>query len=206
MVAFLRSGKPSQYQKGDLSDAYLTAHTREYFKELWTYGYPRVFNLLSHFSPTMDPASLRVLSLGPRSEIELYHLWLFFGFSWKNIVGADLVSFSEKIKLADMSVQLPFEDNAFDVIVASHCLEKSRSPERTRDEIMRVAKPNARVLVCGNRLHDGALTYGESSIPRRFFDEGVYGLIGTYGLGLKDIEYMNARSPHGFEIIFRVTK
>lgn len=189
-----------------LLDTTLAAHTQEYFKELWKYGYHRTFDLLSNFHPVTDPVSLKVLSLGPLTEIELYYLWLFFGFAWRNILGADLVSLSPKIKVADMSVKLPFGNDTFDVIVASHCLEKSRSPERTRDEIIRVAKPNARVLVCGNRLPDGVETYGESSIPRRFFDGGVYGLIDTYKLELRDIEYMNARSPHGFEIIFRVAK
>lgn len=204
VLAFLRTGKASQLHN-DASDAYLIAHTQDYFKDVWKFGYHRTYELLSHFDPPKDPARLRLLTLGPRTEIELYYFYAFFGFSWANIVGVDLVTFSKKIELADFSVALPFENNTFDVIVASHCLEKSRNPEKTRDEIVRVAKSGAHVCVAGNRLFDGATEHA-ASLPSRFFEDGVYGLIATYGIDLKNIEYMNARSPHGYEIVFRVAK
>jgi hypothetical protein len=168
----------------------------------WEYGYHRVFDLVSHFHPTKAPHTLKVLSIGPRTEIEFYNLWLFFGFSWGNIVGADLVSTSPKIACADISMKLPFEDNAFDVIVTSHCLEKSGDPQRTRDEIRRVAKPGAKVLVGGDR----AVPRTPAKTPVNFFKGGVYGLIDHYGLRVQDIEYFDARSPHGYEIIFKVAK
>ena len=166
----------------------------------------RVFDLARHLQPIPDPAACQVLSIGPRTEIELYHLWLLFGFAWKNIIGADLVSTNPKIQLADMSEELPFKDDSFDVIVACHCLEKSRSPERTRDEIRRVAKPGAWVLIGGDRLPAGSPLCQDSPIPCRYFKDGVYGFIDFYKLCLTDIDYMNAYSPHGFEIIFRMTK
>jgi len=207
-IAFLRS-KPPQRLGQDPSDTYLGAHTQDYFKDRWLYGYHRVFDLTRNFHPITNPASLKVLSLGPRTEIELYYLWLFCSFAWKNIVGVDLVSTSPKIKLGDMSIRLPFDNDSFDVIVASHCLEKSRDPHRTRDEIQRVTKPGARVLVCGNRAPEGtrsAFPYRGHEVPVHFFRSGAYGLIELYQLHLEEIEYMNARSPHGFEIIFRVNK
>ncbi len=206
ILACLRSRRTPLCLSHDSSDTYLDVHIREDFRELWKYGYHRVFDLLANFSPVSDLASLRVLSIGPRTEIELYYLWLFFGFSWKNIVGVDIVSPSQKITLGDMSVRLPFEDNSFDVIVASHCLEKSRNPEKTRDEIMRVAKRGARVLICGDRPPEGVPLFRPTPIPLRFFDGGAYGVVELYKLDLRDIEYMNARSPHGFEIIFEVKK
>jgi hypothetical protein len=203
-VAWARSSRPEQVNGGG-ADEYVSTHAARFFVEQWTYGYHRVFELLSHFHPAADPASLRVLSLGPRTEIELYYLWCFFGFEWRNIEGLDLVSTSPKIRAGDMSRTLPFPDDSFDVIVASACLEKSRDPERTRDEIRRVARPDARVVVSGE-YGDPNASDGSGRIPRRLFVNGVYGFIDVYGLQLGDIEYMDARAVNGYQIIFRVTK
>jgi SAM-dependent methyltransferase len=204
-LAALRSSKTGQTLGANL-DSYLEGHTGLYFQEQWAYGYHRVFDLVRNLPSDRDPSALHVLSLGPRTEIELYYLRLFCGFTWNNITGADLVSTSPKIKVADMSIKLPFPDNSFDVIVASHCLEKSRNPEITRDEIRRVAKPGARVLVCGNVPPDDTTLTKTIPVVIRYFRSGVYGLIDLYGLDIQHIEYMKAQSPHGFEIIFRVTK
>lgn len=201
-VARVRSLFLRRCQALETSDEYLAAHIRHHGKVRWWHGYHRVFNLVSHFHPTKPPNTLKILSIGPRTEIEFYYLWLFFGFSWKNIWGADLVSTNPQILCADMSRKLPFEDSSFDVIVACHALEKSRDPQRTRDEIRRVAKPGAKVLVGGDRKVRDPRT----PIPVIFFEEGAHSFVDLYGLNLQQIEYFDARSPHGYEIIFRVAK
>lgn len=203
-LAQVRSRLARHDQTMEESDDYLKAHIRFHGRARWQYGYHRVFSLVSRFHPEEDPRTLKVLSLGPRTEIELYYLWLFFGYSWKNLVGADLVSTHPKIRCADLSRHLPFEDQSFDVIVASHCLEKSRDPERTRDEIRRVAKPGGKVLVGGDRVLGGERPV--KPYPGVYFPEGVYGLIRLYGLRMEEIEYLDGRSPHGYEIIFKVVK
>lgn len=183
-------------------DSYVTAHTRHHSRVRGWYGYHRVYDLVRNFHPVFDPSTLRVLSVGPRTEIELYYLWLFFGFSWRNLMGLDIVSTTPKIEPGDISLRFPFADASFDVIVASHVLEKSRNPERTRDEIFRVARPHATVLVGGDRPVEG----NRSPIPAIYFKNGAHGLIQLYGLRVQDILYLNARSPHGYEIIFQVPK
>jgi len=201
-VARVRSLFIRHHQTLETSDEYLAAHVRHHAKVRWWHGYHRVFNLVSHFHPTKSPQTLKVLSIGPRTEMEFYYLWLFFGFSWENIAGADLVSTTPQIVCADMSKRLPFEDNTFDVIVASHCLEKSRDPQRTRDEILRVAKPGAKAIIGGDRTIRGI----RPPVPNVYFQEGVYSLIDLYKLGIEEIEYLDGRSPHGYEIIFKVVK
>ena len=201
-VARIRNLLIRHYETLTTTDEYLAAHIQHHSKVRWWHGYHRVFNLVSHFHPTRPPNTLKILSIGPRTEIEFYYLWLFFGFSWKNIWGADLVSTNPQILCADMSRKLPFEDNSFDVIVACHALEKSRDPKRTRDEIWRVAKPGAKVLVGGDRKVRDA----RAPIPVIFFEEGAYSFADLYGLSLRNIEYFDGRSPHGYEIIFRIEK
>lgn len=206
-VAHARRRRPFRRLMTGDEDIFLARHTREYYVELWTYGYHRMYDLLCCLDPTLDRSRLKVLSIGPRTEIELYYLWLIFGFAWDNIVGVDIVSPSPKIELGDMGVRLPFPDDAFDIVVASHCLEKSRDAVRTRDEILRVTRPGGRVCAAGNRLTEEEQgRRGPDSLPVQFFRDGVYGFVDFYGLGVTTIDYLNARSPSGYEIIFRVVK
>jgi SAM-dependent methyltransferase len=205
LVARARSRRP-KFFAGDAQDAYQSVQSGYTLVQQSLFGYHRVFELMRHLRCGTARSALKVLSIGPRTEIELYYLWLLFGFSWENITGADLVSLNPKIEPADMSKGLPFADNAFDVIVASHCLEKSRDPAVTRDEIIRVAKAGAQVCVAGDRLPDGASLVQEAPIPCRYFDVGVYGFIDFYGVAVRDIEYCDARAAEGFRPIVRVRK
>ena len=205
-VEAVRRGKLSTYKGNGLASSYVSGHTQFTLNARGVFAYQRVYSILSNFNFDTAPEALRVLSIGPRTEIELYYLWLLGGFAWENIEGVDLVSWSSKIKLADMSLELPFDDNVFDVIVASHCLEKSGNPEKTRNEIRRVVKSGGRVLVAGSPRRAGDPLHEQVPYEARYFKEGLHGFIDLYGLSLPDIEYMNAHSPHGWEIIFRVKK
>lgn len=189
----------------ETSSHYLAEHVKFTVAHRMEYGYHRVFELVRQFRPR-DPGSLRMLVLGPRTEIELYYLCVFFGFAWENLSAIDVVSWSPKIQLADMSKALPYASSEFDVILASHCLEKSRDPECTRDELIRVIKPGGHILVGGDDPSDVAKVTQEAPYHVRFFPKGVYGVIELYGLRVTDITYLNAASPYGYELIFRVRK
>jgi SAM-dependent methyltransferase len=205
-AAHARTRRPFRQFATDDNDAIVARHTREYYTELWKFGYHRMYELVRQLDPALDRRRLEVLSIGPRTEIELYYLWLIFGFAWDNIVGVDLVSPNPKIEVGDMGTRLPFADDSFDVVVASHSLEKSRDLTRTRDEIRRVTRAGGHVCVAGNRVTEEELNRRSSDLPVQFFRNGVYGFIELYGLNVSDIDYINAPSPHGFEIIFRVSK
>ena len=204
IVSQLRASKNPPCLTDVVKDEYIAGNTQNWFKEYKLHGFSRVYSALSHFRPVQNPATLRALSIGPRTEVELYYLCVFFGFSWENVTGLDLVAPTPKIVLGDISLKIPFPDNSFDVIVASHCLEKSRDPVKTRDEILRIAKPGARAIVCGNT--SVIARPGEKIYTIHPFQDGVYGFIKHYGLDLGAIEFMNARSDSGFEIIFRIDK
>ena len=49
-------------------------------------------------------------------------------------------------------------------------------------------------------------TFPKPLLPGDPFKNGVYGLIQMYGLQADDILYLNARPPHGYEVIFRTPK
>jgi SAM-dependent methyltransferase len=206
LAAHVRTRRPFRQLVTGNEDAFLTRHTVEYYAELWKFGYHRMFDVVSHLDPELDRANLKVLSIGPRTEIELYYLWLIFGFEWDNIVGLDIVSPSPKIEIGNMGERLPFSDDSFDVVIASHCLEKSPDAGRTRDEIYRVIRAGGYVCAAGNRVTEEQLRQRTSDVPQMFFRDGLPGFIDHYGVKLENIDYLNARSPSGYEIIFRVRK
>lgn len=88
---------------------------------------------------------LKVLSIGPRTEVELYTLTA-VGFDPANIRGLDLLSYSDRIDLGDMH-DLPYEADSFDVIVVGWVLAYSLTPDKAAEEIMRVARPGAILAV-----------------------------------------------------------
>ncbi|MBI2584805.1 MAG: class I SAM-dependent methyltransferase [Rhodospirillales bacterium] len=88
---------------------------------------------------------LKVLSIGPRSETELFMLYA-AEFHPDNVRGLDIVSYSELVDLGDMH-HMPYPDNSFDVIILGWVLGYSHAPQKVANEVMRVAKPGAYVAI-----------------------------------------------------------
>jgi SAM-dependent methyltransferase len=85
-------------------------------------------------------ADSTVLSIGPRSESELFLLEA-YGFHRKNIRGFDLISYSPLVDLGDMHA-MPYSDNTWDVVISSMVLSYSDNQQKAVDEMIRVARPN----------------------------------------------------------------
>lgn len=88
---------------------------------------------------TLDKSS-KILVIGPRNENDLLSLYA-CGFSWKNIYGVDLITYSDRILLGDMH-ELPFNDNFFDAVLCGWTLSYSANPEKAAREMIRVSKDN----------------------------------------------------------------
>jgi len=112
----------------------------------------RLINPLTALEPVYSFASqLRVLSIGPRTEMELFHL-LGAGFSFKNISAVDLISSSPFIDTGDMH-KLPYPNGSFHVAISSWVLGYSSDPQRAIDEMLRVT------------VHDGLIAIGLTYDP-----------------------------------------
>jgi len=59
----------------------------------------------------------------------------------KEVIGIDLFSFDQRIKIIDMHNMNIFKNNTFDLILSSHSLEHAFDYEKVLDEIYRVIKP-----------------------------------------------------------------
>lgn len=135
-------------------------------------------NLLIHPLTAIDyvnvnAARMKVLTIGPRSETEIFCL-MAAGFQLDNIEAVDLISFSPLIKSGDMHA-LPFADESFDIVIAGWVMAYSKNNPQAAAEILRVAKPNAYIAVgCaytprrrGQRAEDHV---GKNIVGTRFSD------------------------------------
>jgi Methyltransferase domain len=117
---------------------------------------------------------LKVLSIGPRTEAEIFNLWA-YGFSLKNITGLDLISYSKYIQVGDMH-NMPLNDSSFDLIVAGWVLVYSHAPEIAAREIIRVAKDQAIIAVTAsyNNRSSEEIIQRYGSLDTKRFDNLEY--------------------------------
>jgi hypothetical protein len=88
---------------------------------------------------------LKVLSIGPRVEGEIYNI-IGHGFRKKNITAVDLFSYSPLIGVGDMH-NMQFEDSSFDIVICGWVLGYSNDRTTAAREILRVAKPGGLISI-----------------------------------------------------------
>ena len=88
---------------------------------------------------------LKVLIVGPRTESELF-LYMSHGFNQNNVLGLDLITYSDFIVQGDMH-KMPFTDESFDIVVFSWVLGYSTNQKQAVSEAIRVLKPNGIVAI-----------------------------------------------------------
>jgi len=88
--------------------------------------------------------SLDVLSIGPRSEIEIFALHA-AGFDPNRVKALDLFSYSPYVDIGDMHA-MPYADRSFDVVLAGWVLAYSRDPAKAAREIVRICREGAIVV------------------------------------------------------------
>ena len=86
-----------------------------------------------------------VLSIGPRTEMELFHL-VGAGFHPDRIKAVDLISTSPWIDLGDMHA-LPYADKSFDIVISSWVLAYSSTPQKAMDEMVRVTRNGGLIAI-----------------------------------------------------------
>lgn len=90
-------------------------------------------------------ARLKVLSVGPRSDVELFGL-LAAGFEPQNVTGLDLIAYSDWVDLGDMHA-MPYDDDSFDIVMLGWVLAYSGDVEKAVAEVLRVARPGAHIAI-----------------------------------------------------------
>ena len=93
-------------------------------------------------------SDLDILSIGPRSEIELFGL-IAAGFRQDRIRALDLFSYSPLVEAGDMHA-MPYADNSFDVIFLGWVLSYSKDQQLAAKEVLRVGRDRAIVAIAGD--------------------------------------------------------
>lgn len=105
-----------------------------------------------------NAGKLKVLTVGPRSESELFSL-IAAGFNPENITGLDLISYSDFVELGDMHA-MPFDNDSFDIVIVGWVLTYSADNRKAASEILRVARPSAHIAIgCATEPIDEAEAY-----------------------------------------------
>lgn len=96
--------------------------------------------------------NLKLLSVGPKNEGELL-MYYRYGFSWKNLTGIDLSSYSPKVKVMDMH-DIKFPENSFDIVTSLWSIRYSYDLKKVTGEIQRIAKDGAIIVIANTRNAD----------------------------------------------------
>lgn len=137
-------------------------------------------------------AGSAVLSLGPRNEIELRILE---EAGLGRITGLDLWPSSPRIRRGDMH-RLPFGDQAFDLVFASHVFEHAYDFPRVAAECRRVLRPGG-VLFCA--VPTG---FAPNEHDRTVFQTPEE-IVGYFAAGRPVVLHRVAR-PHELIVLFRL--
>ena len=124
---------------------------------------------------------MSVLSIGPRTEMELLSL-VAQGFDPDKIRGLDLISYSSWIDIGNMHY-MPYNDDTFDVVIAGWVLAYSDNPARACQEMLRVSKDGCIIAIGSTYIPE---KQREEEDVGRFFPK-VDELLLIFGNAIKNV-------------------
>ncbi len=139
-----------------------------------------IYPLLS--VPTLNKKG-KLLSIGPKNEGEVL---LLEAQGFRDVEGIDLFTYSPKIKMMDMH-DMKFADNTFDTVFSGATITYSYNAQKVVDEIIRVAKDGALVLISfGLFPPEEKLKFDKGQL-----DGGVKQLLSMFGDKLGHVYWWN---------------
>ncbi len=145
-------------------------------------------------------AEMDVLSIGPRSEIEIFGL-LGAGFRMERIKAVDLFSYSPYVDTGDMH-QLPYLDSSFDIIFLGWVMSYSRDQKGVADEIFRIARNNAVIVLAGDYSDDSrnGLIFDNTTSHMQSVDQ----LLSLFDGRVKNVYFRHNPSPPDISMVMTV--
>jgi hypothetical protein len=104
--------------------------------------------LLSIGRVARSTGEMKVLSIGPRSEIEIFGL-IASGFAVPNITGLDLFSYSPFVDVGDMHA-LPYANDSFDIVLLGWVLVYSKDQPAAAREVVRCCRHGGVVAIAAD--------------------------------------------------------
>lgn len=91
------------------------------------------------------PVDAKILSVGPRTEGELFNLAA-HGFALAKVSALDLISYSPRVQVGDMH-HMPFADAVFDAVILGWVIAYSEDPRAAAREAVRVVRSGGVIAV-----------------------------------------------------------
>ncbi len=130
-----------------------------------------ISNVLSSLNSVRQNAShMRVLSIGSRTEAELFSL-VNAGFSLQHIECVDLFSYTPHIKVGDIH-HLEYSEGFFDIVVCGWVLEFCNDIPQACAEIKRVTKKSG--MICIGGMHHPSSVNMENYNKRKKHEDRVW--------------------------------
>jgi hypothetical protein len=158
-------------------------------------------NLLSSIERIgLNRANMDVLSIGPRSEIEIFGLWS-AGFSRDRVKGLDLFSYSPFIDVGDMHA-MPYADNSFDIVILSEVLPYSKDQQAAANEVLRVSRDRAIIAVATTcpEEENGRTTFNNEAT----YNENTTQILGLFDGHVRAVYFRHEASPPDVTLVMTV--
>lgn len=146
---------------------------------------------------------LKILSIGPRTEGEMYNLFI-KGFEWENIFAIDLFSYSKKIKIGDVH-NLSYEENFFDITLSSYTLTYSNDQRLFVNNLIRCTKNGGIIAIaCGNTFNNQTIKQDFNNYDEflKLFSEYIDKI---YFRNFSE-DYLENENKHDYLLIFKIKK
>lgn len=154
-----------------------------------------------------NAADLKVLSIGPRTEVELLNL-VAHGFLPENIRGLDLFSSSPWIDVGNMH-NMPYPDNSFDVVIAGWVLVYSSDPDLACREMLRVAGHKGIIAIGATRWAEEKWRAEGNGRTQKHYP-GVWDVLEMFGTAVRNVYVQHESESNDKEgrtiVIFDVNK
>jgi len=159
------------------------------------------------------PCEAKLLTIGPRTEGEIFCL-IAYGFKPQNIRGLDLISYSPFIDVGDMHA-MPYEKDAFDIVIGSCVLVYSSNPLQACQEMVRVCKDGGLICIAQDTTPKAGIDHIVKAGKQTLFCEDYLELFKPY---VKRIFFQhelperlapiqgNAGSNYTMSLIFQIQK
>lgn len=142
-VVILRRLRTMNPQTGDLRSYALSHNLEAINNSVGSFSVVRSRFLLYPLSSIRISKSLPLLSIGPRTEGEIFNLK---ALGFQNVRGLDLISYSPLIDLGDMH-NLPYKDNQFAIVIMGWVLTYSANRRKAALEAIRVVRDGGLIAV-----------------------------------------------------------
>ena len=159
------------------------------------------------------PCDAKVLSIGPRTEGEIFCL-ISHGFKPKNITGIDLISYSPYIDVGDMH-DMKYTDNSFDIVICSCVLVYSKDPMLACAEILRVCTNGGLICLSQDTTPNSGKGHLDSNLKKqtitiddylKLFSPFVKRIFWRHELPERLIDNCNIGSNYTMSVIFEIKK